>query len=47
MMGVLAVAQAWSEGLGDLTSSVTETQKYVCHHAWGYFDQKNVPQGIT
>ena len=38
MMGVIPFAQAWSEGLGDPPSSVTETQKYVCHHAWGYFD---------
>ena len=37
MMGVLPFAQAWSKGLGDLPSSVTETQKYVCHHAWGVF----------
>jgi hypothetical protein len=37
MMGVLSVAQAWSKGLGDLTSSVTETQRYVCHHAWVVF----------
>jgi hypothetical protein len=43
MMGVFPFALSWSEGLGNSPFSVTETQKYVCHDAWGYFDQKNVP----
>ena len=37
MMGVLPVAQAWSDGLGDLTSSVTETQKIRMSSRLGVF----------
>ena len=42
MMGVLPVAQAWSEGLGDLTPSMS--QKYVCYHAWGISTRRTFPR---